>query len=208
MKSKARTIWFVVLCALLVANPKFAALAQAQTKSQTLGTMSPQAARKMVGAQSRAVIAALKKRDMIALSRYVHPQLGLRFSPYSTVQKSDRAFPIAQVRRLNQNKTRYLWGSYDGTGDPIRLTWNAYYKEFVFPHDYTRAPKTQYNSDIVSGYTSAIRDFYPKAIFVRYLFPGFNPKYEGMDWRGLWLVWNRSGNGWKLVGIANDQWTI
>lgn len=195
-----------VLCVSIVARPNLAA--PVPIESKPLGTMSPQAAQKAVGARSRAVVAALKERDMIALSRYVHPRLGLRFSPYLSVQKSDRAFSLSQVRRLNRNNTRYLWGSYDGSGDPIRLTWNAYYKEFVFPHDYTRAPQVQYNRDISSGYSYAMRDFYPNAVFVRYLFPGFKPKSEGMDWRGLWLVWNRSGSSWKLVGIANDQWTI
>ena len=204
-----RRFWMlcvVVLCALVIAKPNLADPLPIEKKP--LGTMSPQAARKAVSARSRAVVMALKKRDMTALSRYVHPKMGLRFSPYLSVHKGDRAFSLSQVRRLNQNKTRYLWGSYDGTGDPIRLTWSAYYKEFVFPHDYTRAPQVQYNRDIFSGYSYAMRDFYPNAVFVRYLFPGFKPKHDGMDWRGLWLVWNRSGSGWKLVGIANDQWTI
>ena len=200
------TLCVVVLCALMAAKPNFAA--PAPIESKPLGTMSPQAARKAVGMQSRAVIAAFKKRDMTALSRYVDAKMGLRFSPYLSVQKSDRVFSRTQLRRLSADKTRYKWGTYDGSGDPIRLTWNGYYKEFVFPHDYTRAPKIQFNSDISSGYSYAMRDFYPNAIFVRYFFPGFKAKNEGMDWRALWLVWNRSGKTWKLVGIANDQWTV
>jgi hypothetical protein len=54
---------------------------------------------------------------------------------------------------------------------------------------------------------SQLKRFYPRAILVQFHSPGRDPKYGGMDWRSLWLVWNRSGKTWKLVGIANDEWT-
>jgi len=43
---------------------------------------------------------------------------------------------------------------------------------------------------------------------VEYHFPGFDKKYEGMDWASLRLVLIEAKDGWKLVGIVHDQWTI
>jgi (p)ppGpp synthase/HD superfamily hydrolase len=43
---------------------------------------------------------------------------------------------------------------------------------------------------------------------VEYHFSGFDPKYEGMDWRSLRLVFEEKDNIWHLVGIIHDQWTI
>jgi hypothetical protein len=37
---------------------------------------------------------------------------------------------------------------------------------------------------------------------------GFDPEYEGMDWRSLRLVFEKKNDIWYLVGIIHDQWTI
>lgn len=198
MKKTKTSLCLVMLCALMMSQ-----IFQARAWE----TLSPQAARSAVGERSRAVVRSLKNRDMKTLSRYVDAKRGLRFSPYVFAAKSDKVFSVAQVRRLNRNQTRYLWGSYDGSGEPIRLTWKDYRKSFVYPRNFfTAAPS--FNTFVRRGnLNNNLAQIYPRGVFVEYYLPGENPKYGGLDWRSLWLVWNRSGNAWKLVAIADNQWT-
>lgn len=187
-----------VLCALVTSR---------NSQAQSLEALLPQAAQRAVGARSLAVVRALKNRDTKMLSLYVDAKRGLRFSPYVFAAKSDKVFSILQVRHLNRNKTRYLWGSYDGSGDPIRLTWNDYRKTFIYSRNFF-AVKPSFNTFVRRGnLKNNLAQTYPRGVFVEYYLPGANPKFGGLDWRSLWLVWNRSGNTWKLVGIAGDQWT-
>ena len=51
-------------------------------------------------------------------------------------------------------------------------------------------------------------EIYDNPIVVEYYFPGFNPEYEGMDWKSLRLVFEKYEDSWKLVGIIHNQWTI
>ena len=40
----------------------------------------------------------------------------------------DRKFTRRQVRNLGRTHRVYNWGDYDGTGEPIRLTWRKYFE--------------------------------------------------------------------------------
>ena len=51
-------------------------------------------------------------------------------------------------------------------------------------------------------------EVYDNPIIVEYYFPGFNPEYEGMDWKSLRLVFEQYEDNWYLVGIIHNQWTI
>jgi hypothetical protein len=44
--------------------------------------------------------------------------------------------------------------------------------------------------------------------YSEFYFPGFDPKYDGMDWRALRLVFKKENEKLYLVGIIHDQWTI
>jgi hypothetical protein len=156
---------------------------------------------------------ALKSRNLARLSALVHPRKGLRFSPYHSVnldRGGDLVFNGRQVRSLLSSKKRYHWGDDDGSGDPIKLTYSAYHRRFVYDHDYLRARDVTYNSaNLTSGnLINNIRDSYPAAIIVEYHFAGFEEKYGGMDWNSVWLVFEKHGSVWYLVGIAHGEWTI
>ena len=51
-------------------------------------------------------------------------------------------------------------------------------------------------------------EIYKDAIIIEYHFSGFDPQYEGMDWRSLRLAFEKVNDIWYLVGIIHDQWTI
>jgi hypothetical protein len=155
------------------------------------------------------ILSALKYKDMSKLSQYVHPQAGLRFSPYATVKDTDQVFQADKVAGLMADPTVYLWGNYDGSGEPINLTFADYYSKFVYDEDFASAPQLALNDRLGTGNSiDNSQEFYPGAMIVELYFPGFDPQYAGMDWRSLRLVFMQEDGTWYLVGIIHDQWTI
>jgi hypothetical protein len=173
--------------------------------------LTPPEAKRVIAVRARQVISALKAKDMARLSTFVHPRKGVRFSPYAYVTpEEDLILKRMQFAGRWTSKRRYKWGSYDGSDDPIRLTFRAYYRRFIFDHDYSRAKRIGYNDQFMGhGNTlNNITDIYPQGIVVEYHFPGFDPQYGGLDWASLWLVFEREGKEWYLVGVVHDEWTI
>lgn len=173
-----------------------------------IGTHSPQQAKAIIAQRSQNALQALKTRNASRLSAYVHPRRGLRFSPYVCTDKSDLTFTRRQVRNFGRDRKRYNWGAYDGSGEPIRLTWTEYYKKFVYAGDFAGARQITYNTARARGNTiNRLHATYPNSIFVEYHLPDPDPE-RGTNWKSLWLIWQPWQATWYLVGIANDQWTI
>lgn len=174
----------------------------------TVTPATPPSASQAVLDLAAGVVGALKNKDMSALSAYVHPQLGLRFSPYAAVKDTDLVFPADEVAGLLNDDTLYNWGGYFSTGNPIELTFADYFSQFVYDVDFAVAPEISLNHRLGESTTlDNSHDFYPEAMIVEYHFPSFNPQYEGMDWRSLRLVFQQEKDTWSLVGIIHDQWT-
>lgn len=172
--------------------------------------VSKEEKQKAAKAAADRILQAIKAKDMNQLAAYVDPEAGVRFSPYGTIDtKQDLVFTAEQLQKLTSDNKEYVWGSYDGSGEPIKLTFNQYYGKFVYDHDFAKAPKVGINTVVGTGNTlNNIAEAYPGSTFVEYHFPGFDKKYEGMDWASLRLVLTEAKEGWKLVGIVHDQWTI
>lgn len=153
---------------------------------------------------------ALKNRDMLSLSAIVHPDKKVRFSPYTFVDtEKDLTFSAEEIKGLLENEKVYTWGSYDGSGDPINLTFSEYLSRFVYDRDFIKAEEIVYNRYISRGNTiNNIFEAYPEGKVIEYHFPGFDPKYEGIDWESLKLVFEEKDGKWYLTGIVHDQWTI
>jgi hypothetical protein len=206
-----RVHFFGIFLSLFICS--LASHAGSATPQAVKSRLAPKEAEQMIARRARQVILALKSRNVATLSKLVHPGKGLRFSPYHSVnleKGGDLVFTRSQVKGLMTGKKRYLWGEEDGSGDPIRLTFAAYRKKYVYDHDYSRAKQVTYNSATLSSgnLINNIRESYPAAIIVEYHFPGFAEKYGGMDWNSLWLVFEKQGREWYLVSIAHGEWTI
>lgn len=101
----------------------------------------------------------------------------------------------------------YHWGSYDGSGLPIDLSFESYLKEFIYDVDFAQPNTIGFNSTLgVGSRINNIAEFYPDAAWVEFHFPGFDPQFAGMDWRSLWLVFSPNHDDWELVGIVHDEW--
>ena len=155
------------------------------------------------------VINALADKDLETVANFVHPEQGIRFSPYTYVDESHLVFTPAELPGLVGSQEVFLWGAYDGTGDPIELTFDAYYDRFLYSADFANPEAMAVNEVLGSGNSlNNIADFYTGSSFVEYHFSGFDEDYGGMDWVSLRLVFIQEDGTWFLVGLVNDQWTI
>jgi hypothetical protein len=146
---------------------------------------------------------------MEVLAGMAHTE-GIRFSPYTHVDPDkDIVLTPDELRNAMEMKEPRVWGNFDGSGEPIRLSFDDYYNQFVFDHDYTMADEVSMNRVIGQGNTkNNIQEIYPGAYVVEYHFDGFDPKVEGMDWTSLRVVFVQEQEDWRLRAIVHDQWTI
>jgi hypothetical protein len=159
---------------------------------------------------TKKILTVFKMQQYGKLDSFIHPTEGVRFSPYATVEVSDKKFSKEKFSALvtgNKNK-KLNWGNYDGSGDPILLTPNEYFKKFVYDADFLHAEKTGINPVFKEGNSiNNIKDFYENCDFTESYFSG-NKKTNGMDWRSVRLVFKEIDGKYYLVGVVHDQWTI
>lgn len=155
------------------------------------------------------LIQALAEKDLARVADFVHPEKGLRFSPYATIREDHQVFMSEDLPGLLDSDEVYNWGNYDGSGKPIELIFADYYDEFVYSADFANPETVALNMRIGQGNSlNNIQEFYPGSYFVEYHFSGFDPQYAGMDWQSLRLVFLEEDGVWLLVGMVHDQWTI
>lgn len=157
-----------------------------------------------------AVNRCLQQQNWSALAAYVHPERGVTFTPYSTVEpRTDLNFSAAQIKSLAQDQTVYSWGFEDGRGDPIQMTAQQYYQRYVYDKDYTQAPEIGIDTIITAG--NALENLiqvYSGCRFVDFSFSSSDPVNDGLDWSSLKLVFQMEEGRWYLVGIVHGEWTI
>ena len=158
-----------------------------------------------IGVLALQMIMAIKHEDMDTLATLVHPDKGVRFSPYACVGGWDLIFSADQLRQAFADDTTHRWGADQGSGDPIDLTFRRYYERFIYDVDFARPDVVYFNEHWQSAHLiNNIPEVYPEATTVEYHFDGIEPEYHGWDWRGLRLVLEEEGDNWYLVGIVHD----
>ena len=158
------------------------------------------------------ILTTLKNKNYSAFANYIHPVDGIRFSPYGhidTVQhrKFSKASFLTQSNKVEQEMV--VWGQFDGTGDPIKMTLNNYMQRFVYDVDFVKPEKIEVNEFINTGNSlNNLLSVYKDCNFTESHFSGFDKKYNGMDWKSLRLVFKERNKRFFLVGIVHDEWTI
>lgn len=161
-------------------------------------------------ATAEIIVVLLQAEDFVGLADFVHPTLGLRFTPYPYIDvMNDLVMTPTQVADFGTDTTVYTWGNYDGSGDVIQLTPIDYYASFIYNEDYANPEAIMWNGPIGTGnMINNMSTAYTTADYVEFHFSGFDPQYAGMDWSSLTLVFEQSGSDWYLVGVVHGQWTI
>lgn len=184
-------------------------LAEVINKLKDMETQQSQSSNNLLSS-ALDVLEALDAKDMNALQALSHPSTPIRFTPYAYVDpNSDLTFAASAFPTLINDPTLYLWGAYDGSGDPMNLTFDAYFDTFVYDEDYLNPHMIGINNVIGQGNSlNNVSSIYSNASFVEFHFTGFDPQYFGMDWTSLILVFEQVAGDWKLVAIVHNQWTI
>ena len=153
------------------------------------------------------LVSSLKSRDLDRIASVVHPDKGVRISPYAFVDiETDQMFSNDAVRALRSNADRINWGRYDGSGDVMELTFDQYYEKFLFSHDFTNAVYHSLDAAIGRGNTfNNSSEVYSTARMIEYHFPATSA--ESFDWASLRIFLELHEGAWKLVGLVNSQWT-
>ncbi|RZJ75748.1 MAG: hypothetical protein EOO47_19380 [Flavobacterium sp.] len=162
-----------------------------------------------IKATARQVLTFLKQNNYAELIKYFS-QDGVRFVPYGFIDtaNSKKLTPEVFLESINKKWT-LTWGSYDGTGDPIKLSVPAYLKKFVYNADYLAAEAVGYDQIIKQGNSlNNLKTIYPNHHFIEYHFSGFDQKLDGMDWTSLRLVFEKVDGQYFLVAVIHDQWTV
>ena len=161
-----------------------------ETKIKESETKSNQVSSDNVIATAIDVMEVIKDKDMESLSQYIHPNLGVRCTPYFYVDtKTDQVISSSNIVGLMENSELLNWGSYDGSGEPIMLTFSDYYDKFIYDKNFVNPEIIGNNVAIGRGNTTDnVTSAYPNGHFIEFHFSQFDPQYEGIDWESLRLV--------------------
>lgn len=166
---------------------------------------------RLLADRAKEAVTALQGKDLTRLAALVHPEKGVRWSPYGyvrTEENGDLVSPAEKVGGLFQDGKVYTWGIFDGSGAPIEMTFTDYYQRFVYDRNFAAAPTVATNQIVGQGNTRVnLSEAYPSGGFVEYHFPG-TQENAGHDWASLRLVFEQKDGQWYLVGVVHDQWTI
>lgn len=159
---------------------------------------------------TKEVLTIFKDKQYTKLDSLIHPEEGVRFSPYATISADDKKFSREEFKTLvtsNKNK-KITWGSFDGSGDPIILTAAEYFKKFVYDANFVAPEKFDINNFIETGNSvNNLKSKYEGSDFTESHFSG-SKKNGGIDWKSVRLVFKEVGGKYYLVGVVHDQWTI
>jgi len=155
------------------------------------------------------VLDYIKDDDFVALSRIVHPEFGVVFSPYATINlTTNRRLSSEQIAALDTDTSIYVWGVYNGSGEPIELTPADYFAQFVSAAKHMDAPVIGVNQIVRSGNAlENITDVFPNAKFVDF-YISEEETTEELDWSSLRLGFEEYDGNLMLVAIIYSKWTV
>jgi len=155
------------------------------------------------------VLRVLLDRDFAALATYVHPQFGVRFSPYGHINtESDLVFTRDEVVSFSLDEPVNTWGTEAGSGLNIDRNIEDYWDRYVTAQN--PDPEWAVLDDPSQKASNSIDNFaevYPEAVYLEYYQPG-TEQYGFLDWRSLRLGFQRSSDGaMYLIAVIHDEWT-
>ncbi|MBC7848260.1 MAG: hypothetical protein H7Y31_00920, partial [Chitinophagaceae bacterium] len=114
------------------------------------------------------ILTIIKNQEFYQLAEYIHPTEGIRFSPYGYVDtaRDVKLTKLEFVNQLNNPTSVTLWGSFDGSDQPIRLNLKDYVKRFVYDVDFLNAESRTFNHMVATGNTlQNLKSVYPESVF-------------------------------------------
>jgi hypothetical protein len=173
-------------------------------------TASSDAGNAALIAKAYGIIGNIWDGDFAALSQVVHPEYGVVFSPYATINLStNKCFQAEQIAGFGTDTQLYVWGVYTSNGEPIELTPAEYFAEFVSDKDYPGAAIVGVNRIVRSGNAlDNMTEVFQDAQFVDFYTPGGdNGDGDDNGWCSLRLGFEEYDGSLRLTVILHSQWT-
>ena len=83
-------------------------------KADALQADTQEYIKSIIEERSKGVLTAIKNYDLEKLANAIHPDKGVRFSPYGYVDvKNDLVFTADEVKKLANDPKQYHWGYYE-----------------------------------------------------------------------------------------------
>lgn len=131
------------------------------------------------------------------------------FSPYAYVDTTKIvSLNQSEFNELFESEEKVIWGSFDGTGDKIKLSLKKYFDRFVTDFDLT-AEENQISKDTIPARGSElnnVKEIFPNSTVIEIHKPA-SEESMGMDWRSLMLVIEKIEGSWKLKALVHNEWT-
>ncbi|HCB63231.1 MAG: hypothetical protein A2W93_11330 [Bacteroidetes bacterium GWF2_43_63] len=158
---------------------------------------------------AKMILQHFKNKEYNQLAEYVGPQ-GVRFSPYAFIDTSkDNVLSAQQIRNAATSKEVLQWGEFDGSGEPIKMTIEKYFADFVYDTDFLKKGEVTVNEFTQRGNTTNnIKEAYPGCAYVDFLINGEKPEYDGIDWKAIRIVFRIVEGKAVMVAVVHDEWTI
>ena len=156
------------------------------------------------------VLDCIKAGDFAQLARFVHPELGVMFSPNATVTPSaNKRFSAEEIAAFGGDTNIYVWGVYSAGGEPIEMTPAEYFTRFVFCKDYTTAPYLGVNSIVRSGNAlENITEVFPNIQYIDFHMPGGgHSPIDDTEWSSLRLGFEELDGRLWLTVITHSEWS-
>ena len=212
MKKLLKIAIIIIICAVIFAGAAFIVRGAAKPKTADIGTAEAISARaddEELTGYAREILGILNARDYVSLSQIAHPERGIVFVPYATVNlASDCCFTPSQIANFASDNSKYIWGVYDGSGEPVELTPSEYFNEFVFDVDFTKCNDFGINEVLRIGNSlENIEDAFPGCVYVDCYMP--DPAEEGgPNWQSLRLVFEEYDGKLMLSAIVHNEFTV
>lgn len=156
--------------------------------------------------QTHKVIRLIRDKDFKGLSKEVHPINGLTLSSTPEI-KLNHNITVSKdtIANWKFSDKKFKWGVLDGEGNQIELTLEEYYNLYMYDTDYANKAEISYNKYIerADGKKVNIYEAYKDGIVVEYFFKG-TEENNFVDWKSIYLCFERYNNAWYLSAIAHS----
>lgn len=216
MRKTLKTLMIIIITAIVVLGIVWAVMSiisgRWAVKTRVSGGITPAAAdvtEEGLTDYVKEILAAIKDRDYGRLSTVVHPEYGVIFSPYATVTLgTDKCFTDKQVAGFAYNSKKYIWGIYDGSGEPIEMTPAEYFNRFVYDADFVNCSSFGIDRVLrVGNSLENIDEVFSNARYVDCYMPDPRGETEP-EWSSLRLVFEEYDGGLWLTAIVHSEYTI
>lgn len=157
--------------------------------------------------QAKSILNILNSENFSYLSQYVHPELGIQFTSYSSASL-DTVFKFARSELIEAFNSDSLYRIYLGTSDDVEyLSFKDYVTKVIYNRNYTNAFRLGNNfvlnkQNTIKFISTTCNDCY----FIDCYFPWDENRNE-FGWNSLRLVFRKKDNISYLIEVNHDEWT-